>query len=204
MQTKLILIRHGETAYNARKKYCGHIDARLNAKGEAQALELRGKLAGIPIDVVYASDLRRAVKTARLALGDVRVVRVRQMREMNFGALEGLTYRQALKKYPERYKKWLEDPLKNPALPRAESVPAFQARVVGALKKIVAANHGKTVAVFCHGGPISVFLASILNTEDVWRYLPESAGIRIVEYRGDKPHVKEFNRAKRRRPLWEK
>jgi broad specificity phosphatase PhoE len=203
MQTRLILIRHGESVYNAQKKYCGQIDAPLSPKGERQARGLREKLAGIRLDAVYTSDLKRAVKTARIALGDVRAIRVRQMREMNFGVLEGLTYRQALEKYPAPYKKWLEDPLKNPALPRAESVPAFKARVLGALKKIVAANRGGTIAVFCHGGPISVFLASILKTQDIWRYLPESVGIRVVEYRGGKPHVQPFNRA-RRRPLWEK
>jgi broad specificity phosphatase PhoE len=203
MQTRLILIRHGETNYNAQKKYCGHIDAPLNARGEAQARGLREKLAGIRIDAVYSSDLKRAVRTARLALGVVEPVRVRQMREMDFGALEGLTCAQALKKYPVRYKRWLEDPLKNPAPLRAESAPKFKARIVGALKKIVAANRGRTVAVFCHGGPISAFLASILKIEDIWRYLPESAGIRIVEYRGDKPQAKLLSRARRRRPLWE-
>ncbi len=203
MQTRLILIRHGETGYNAQKKYCGYIDAPLSAKGEAQARGLRTKLAGIRIDAVYSSDLKRAVRTARLALGAVEPVRVRQMREMDFGALEGLTYAQALERHPVRYKKWLEDPLKNPAPPRVESALKFKARIVGALKKIVAANRGRTVAVFCHGGPISVFLASVLKIKDIWRYLPESAGIRIVEYRGDKPQAKLLSRARRMRPLWE-
>jgi broad specificity phosphatase PhoE len=193
MRTKLILIRHGATDWNAQKKYCGYKDVPLNADGRKQARMLRIRLSGIPIDVVYTSDLKRAVRTARLALGAAKMIKVKELREINFGVLEGLSHDQIMKKYPIPYTKWLKDPFKKHSIPQAESMPAFQKRIAKALKKILASNPGKTIAVFCHGGTISVFFTGILKKKGFWRYVPKSTSVSIVEYSDNKPRIKLFN-----------
>ncbi|MFA6384945.1 MAG: histidine phosphatase family protein [Candidatus Omnitrophota bacterium] len=193
MRTRLILIRHGVTAWNASKKYCGYKDVPLNTEGNKQARKLRKRLSAIPIDAVYSSDLKRAVTTARIAMGGRKITRVRELREINFGALEGLDHAQIMKKYPIPYTKWLKYPLKKHSLPGAESMSAFRRRVSRAIKKILAENRGKTVAIFCHGGTISVFFTAILKKNAFWRYVPGSTSVSILEFQGNKPAIKLFN-----------
>jgi broad specificity phosphatase PhoE len=193
MQTKLILIRHGVTDWNAKKKYCGYKDVPLNADGRKQARMLRKRLSAIPIDVIYTSDLKRAVKTARLALGSAKITKIKELREINFGALEGLDHEQIMKKYPIPYTNWLKNPFKKHALPGAECMAAFKQRITKAIKKIISAHRGKTIAVFCHGGTISVIFTNILKKKEFWRYVPKSTSVSIVEYIADKPRIKLFN-----------
>jgi broad specificity phosphatase PhoE len=193
MQTRLILIRHGETDWNVQKKYCGYKDVPLNARGRKQARLLRTRLGSIPIDAIYTSDLKRAVETARLASGNAKMIRIRGLRELNFGALEGLDHAEIMKKYPVPYSKWLKNPFKRHSIPKAESMGAFKRRIAKSIKEILAANEGKTVAIFCHGGTISVFFTRILGKKGFWRYVPKSTSVSIVEYRGRKPRVTLFN-----------
>jgi phosphoserine phosphatase len=193
MQTRLILIRHGVTDWNAQKKYCGYKDVPLNAEGRAQARMLRKRLSGIQIDVIYTSDLKRAIETAKIALGTRKMTRVKGLREINFGVLEGLSHDEIMEKYPIPYTKWLKDPFKKHSIPGMESMPAFTKRIAKAIKEIIASNRGKTIAVFCHGGTISVFFTGILKKREFWRFVPKSTSVSIVEYRNNKPRIKLFN-----------
>ncbi|MFA5099854.1 MAG: histidine phosphatase family protein [Candidatus Omnitrophota bacterium] len=193
MRTTLILIRHGVTDWNARKKYCGYIDVPLNREGQKQARMLRKRLDRIPIDAIYSSDLKRAVKTAVIASGKTKITKIKGLREINFGVLEGLSHDQIMKKYPIPYTNWLKDPFKKHAIPQAENMSAFKKRIAKAIKAITASNRGKTIAVFCHGGTISVFFTSILKKKGFWRYVPKSTSVSIVEYNGNKPRIKLFN-----------
>ena len=64
--TTLLIARHGETEWNREERYQGHADPPLNETGRAQAEQLAERLAGEPIDAVYASNLRRASETAEI------------------------------------------------------------------------------------------------------------------------------------------
>jgi len=193
MQTKIVLIRHGATDWNKEKKYCGYKDVPLNAQGEKQAELLAKRLATIHFDAVYASDLKRAVKTARLALGRVKIIKIKDLREMNFGVMEGLSHEQILKKYALPYTKWLKEPFKKHDIPEAEHMADFRKRITRALKQIVRDNRGKTVAVVCHGGTISVLLTSLLKRKGFWQNVPGSTSVSIIEYTNNKPVLKLFN-----------
>ncbi len=193
MITKLVLIRHGVTDWNKEKRYCGLKDAVLSSEGRSQAVVLGNKLKFINFDKIYTSDRKRAIQTAGIIFKDIRTTKVRNLKEMNFGVFEGLRYKDIIQKYPGIYKKWLRDPFKN-NIPKAENLNSFKKRVNNCLKRIVSCNRGKTVAIVCHGGTISIFITSILKIRDFWRYIPKSASISIVEFRNNKPELKLFNR----------
>jgi len=169
------------TDWNRQKRYCGRKDIELSSQGKRQARKLRKKLKGARFDVIYTSDRKRAITTARIIFGSARIIRIKDLREMNFGTLEGLTHKEAAKKWPVIYRKWLKAPFKN-SIPNAERLNSFQKRVNTAMKRIIRFNRGKTIAIVCHGGTISMFIAGILKKKDFWGYIPAAASINIVEY----------------------
>lgn len=192
MAVKLIIIRHAETRWNHNKRYCGLNDISLSGVGIEQARELRKRLKEDAIYKVYSSDMKRAIQTAKILFGQIDIEKTRDLREMHFGIFEGLTYKEIMKKYPIIYKKWLDNPyIIN--IPNGENLTAFKKRVVGAFKKISALNKNKTIAVVSHGGAISIFINTILKTNNFWAYIPKPASFSIIEYRNGKPDIKVFN-----------
>lgn len=192
MPTKLILIRHGRTAWNFQKRYCGAKDIGLDCAGKKEAARLCGRMKKEVVHKIYSSHKKRARQTAEIVFGASGIKNVPGLAEMNFGVFEGLTYAQIFKKYPTVYKKWLKDPF-GTVIPGGESLPDFKKRVVGAMEKIVSLNKDKTVAIVCHGGVISIFINHILGSRDFWKHIPRPGSISMVEYKGGKPRVRYFN-----------
>lgn len=151
--TRLIAIRHGETAWNVDTRIQGQLDVELNANGRWQAERLAHALADQVIDAVYSSDLVRAHETARaVAAGAGREVRLdAALRERGFGMFEGLTYAEVEARYPEQARHWRQrDPQFAPE--GGETLAGFQARAVAAVAAIAARHRGQHVAVITHGG----------------------------------------------------
>lgn len=193
MTTKLFFIRHGVTQWNLQKRYCGYKDINLSSEGKAQVIKLSRSLKKINFDSIYCSDRRRALQTKRIIFGTSKFYKVRDLREIHFGAIEGLRQDQIMKKYPKIYKEWLSDPYKA-HIPQAELLQVFKERVEGAIKKILCANCGKTVAVVCHGGVIAIFVSSILKSRKFWSYVPHPASVTVVEYKNNKFKIKAFDK----------
>jgi probable phosphoglycerate mutase len=151
--TRLIAVRHGETDWNAHARLQGQIDIPLNERGLAQAQALVRALEGEPIEAVYASDLQRAVATARpLAQAAGLAVRtLTALRERAFGRFEGLTYAEIEQRHPEEALRWRQ---RDPDFPvgGGETLVGFQARCVEAVTSLARAHIGQTVAVVAHGG----------------------------------------------------
>jgi len=185
MPTRLILIRHGSTDWSKKKKYCGFSDVDLNDKGENEARKLYQKLSKEKIHRVYSSDSKRALHFARIAFRGLSVEKAPELRELNFGIFEGLTYEELMKKHPKIYKKWLNDPSVI-AIPHGEDLRDFKKRVVKTLKKIIFLNKDKTIAVVCHGGAISIFINHILKAKKIWNQRPNLAGLSMIEYKNGK------------------
>lgn len=192
MPTKLILIRHGETDWNLKRRYCGFLDIDINARGRKQAAQLCKRLKEEKIHKVYSSDRKRALQTAKIIFKKIKIERIPGLREMHFGIFEGLTYEQIMKKYPLVYRKWLKHPY-SLIIPQGEGLPGFKRRVVAALTKVVRLNKNKTIAVVAHGGVISAFLNHILKSKDFWGHIPKSTGLSVIEYRKAKPKIKLLN-----------
>jgi len=157
MSARLILIRHGETDWSSRKRYCGFTDVDLNERGRTQAIELSKRLKGEDVHKVYSSDLKRALRFAGIVFNGMSIESMQELREMRFGVFEGSTYEELMQKHPEVYAKWLNNPFEVD-IPEGEEWKGFEERVRSALDKIISLNKGRTVAVVTHAGPIKVIM----------------------------------------------
>ena len=155
--TSLMLVRHGETAWNVEGRIQGHLDIALNELGEAQAAALGKRLSGEKFDWVYASDLLRAYSTARSALGDPQrtIVKDKRLRERHLGVLQGLTGHEAKADQPAA---WQAFKSRDPelALAGGESLGEFSRRVIGFLEEIADKHAGRRILAATHGGVLDV------------------------------------------------
>jgi probable phosphoglycerate mutase len=156
--TELLLIRHGETDWNRRKCFQGHIDIPLNERGLTQAARLAAKLAGERIDALVVSDLTRTRQTAAplAELHRLSPSYTPALREQAFGILEGLTFDDIRVKHPAEFALWAKhEP--DYALPGgAESRTLFHRRVIATLSELAARHRGQRLAVVTHGGVLDM------------------------------------------------
>lgn len=101
MITKLFLIRHGITQWNKEKRYCGYKDVLLSKQGKMQIIKLGRKIKSTNFDSIYSSDRKRALETKNILFGSRYYRKIKALREINFGVLEGLKSEDILKKYPK-------------------------------------------------------------------------------------------------------
>ena len=155
--TEIILVRHGETAWNRELRFQGHVDIPLNDAGHEQARRVGLRLAGERADHAFSSDLMRAQQTAAPAAQQLGLDVVTQagLREQHFGVVEGLRGEEIRELHPRAWEDWLEF-REDHAMPGGESAQQFHARVIGALGTIVAAHAGTTLLVVTHGGVLDM------------------------------------------------
>lgn len=169
-ETTLLLVRHGETSWNAEGRVQGHNNAPLNEKGVEQGLQVARRLASVKIDAIYASDLARALETARLVAGPhkLEITPRADLRERCYGVLEGKTLAECGRTQGTWFLGWQADPRAAP--PAGESQDQMCERFMEALRDIVTAHRGHTVAVIGHGGPIKAAVYEVLRIPtSLWR-----------------------------------
>ena len=192
MPTRIILIRHGQTNDNLEKRYSGFIDICLNEYGKRQARLLRKKLASFGVQKTFSSSSKRAVHFAILSCGRPDIAIVPQLREMNFGIFEGMSYPEIMQKYPDIYNNWIKNSFKNKA-PKGESFGDLKKRVLSAFRKIVHSQQNKVSVVVTHAGPIRVILGEVLKLKNIWKISPKSGGMSIIEFNKQKAKVLVIN-----------
>lgn len=192
MPTKIILIRHGQTLWSGEKRYCGLTDIDLSVRGREQAKKLYQILRKEKIHKVYSSDASRALEFARIVFKGFHIEKIPELRELNFGIFEGLTYQEIMKRYTKIYKKWINDPF-NVAIPDSESLKDFKKRVRKIFLKIVSLNKNKVLAIVTHTGPIKIIISSILKSNDLWKIEPDLASINIIELKRGEANIVLFN-----------
>ena len=155
--TRLVLVRHGETAWNAEHRVQGQLDVPLNAAGLAQARAVAKVLGEESFDAVYSSDLQRARQTAgpvAQALG-LEIVARQELRERHYGIFERLTYAEVKARFPEDYARFeARDP--EFGFRTGERLQDFFARSVSAISRIANENESRSVLVFTHGGVLDM------------------------------------------------
>ena len=151
--TTLVLVRHGETAWNVEGRIQGHIDIALNGLGEAQAQAVGKRLIRENFDAVYSSDLVRAYRTAWPAVPepDRGIVKDQRLRERHLGVLQGLTGEEAKADQPAAWKAFKS---RNPdlALEGGESLGEFSRRAVDFVEYVLNTHAGGRVLAVTHGG----------------------------------------------------
>lgn len=161
---KLLLVRHGQTDWNHNQRFQGQSDVSLNAIGVQQAIALRNRLSREHIDLIFASDLQRALETAKIiATHHVCEIHVdTRLREINFGAWEGLTYAEIKQSDPTTLATWEAD-ISTTAAPNGETLNQLNARVGSVLNDLHSQHADQTILIAAHGGPLQILICLALN-----------------------------------------
>lgn len=155
--TRLCLVRHGETAWNAQGRVQGQLDVPLNAHGEAQARALAEALAGERFDAIYASDLGRVRQTAQPAAArlGLPVQLDARLRERHYGIFQAMTYAEAKERFPEDYERFrAKDP--GYGFRTGETLGAFCERSLSVVNLLIAKHENQQLLVFTHGGVLEM------------------------------------------------
>ena len=192
---RLILVCHGETEWNAQRRYQGQVDVPLSALGKRQAELVAERFVDLDIDAVYASDLSRAWQTAQ-AIAKVsgwQVASEPRLRELKFGIFEGLTFDEAEAQYPDMMAAWLKDFNNTPD--GAESIELFTNRIVGLLDDLKKKHNKQTVLLVGHGGSLSEILRVVLglSREKRWYLEMEHTSLSEISIAEDYVAVQRLN-----------
>ena len=155
--TRILAVRHGETAWNRDTRIQGHTDIDLNDHGRWQAGRLAQALREEPIAAFYASDLARARETAQAVarLHGATVQTHTGLRERSFGQFEGHTWTELETHHPAEATAWRQR-VPDFAPPGGESLLQLQARVVAAVSELAARHPGEQVLMVAHGGVLDI------------------------------------------------
>lgn len=182
---KLLLIRHGQTDWNLLGKYQGQTDIALSGEGIRQADLLAQNFPVDTLDIIYTSDLQRAFMTAeRLAEKfSAPLYADKALRELNFGAWEGLTYQEIAERWPQEVKNLFGAPEKL-QIPEGETFLMLQRRAMNKIHEIRAENEGKNVAVVAHGAISKAILTALLHIplHYVWTLRQDNTAVNILRF----------------------
>ena len=161
--SRVILVRHAEPDDAIRGRCYGSLDIGLSPTGVVQASRVVAELTNAPIDAAYSSPRIRATQT--IAALSVPTTIVPELREIDFGAFEGMTYEEAEVKHPEIFRCWMETPTEV-AFPGGERYADVKQRVREAAARIRAAHKGGCALIVAHGGTLRSLLAEALRMAD--------------------------------------
>jgi probable phosphoglycerate mutase len=178
--TTILLARHGQSDWNEARRWQGHADRPLTAKGRAQAAALAERVGRFELDAVYSSDLERARETAAAVAGsrglDVTVEPA--LREVDVGSWSGLTRAEAEERDPDGFRRWREG---GAGWSDGETYGDMSRRVLAAVEAIARRHDGGSVLLVSHGGPIRAIHAAALglDVEEYRRLRPVEPNARL-------------------------
>lgn len=155
--TRITIIRHGETAWNAETRIQGQLDIGLNETGRWQAQQTAATLAGEKIDAIVSSDLARAHETAQAIARahGLAVLTEPGLRERSFGLFQGKTYAEIEAQMPEEALLWRKREV-HFAPGGGESLTVFRERVAHCMRHIALRHAGQHLVVVSHGGVLDI------------------------------------------------
>ncbi|OLT42507.1 bifunctional RNase H/acid phosphatase [Saccharomonospora sp. CUA-673] len=190
--TRLLLVRHGQTAMSVERRYSGAGDVPLTETGQWQAQAVAKRLAELDgvrdaDPVVVTSPLTRAAQTAQ-AVGDAlgaRVDTVQPLRETDFGEWEGLTFAEASQRDPEVHGRWMRATSVSP--PGGENFDEVYRRVRQAQEQLFERYAGRTIVVVSHVTPIKMLLRLALDAGPslLFRLHLDPASLSIADFYPD-------------------
>lgn len=183
--TRIIAVRHGETAWNVDSRIQGQKDIGLNETGRWQARRVGAALASEPITAVYSSDLERAHETAQsiAEVAGIPVVADQGLRERSFGIFEGKTFDEIRENWPEQAQNWRKRIPEWQPPEGGESLLQLRERVTKTLQALAARHPGEQIVVVAHGGVLDalyrVATGQEVNSPRTWE-LPNGAINRLL------------------------
>lgn len=183
--TRIIAVRHGETAWNVDARIQGQLDIQLNDTGRWQARRVGDALSTEDLTAVYSSDLGRAHETARaiaVAAG-VQVVPHVGLRERRFGLFEGKTFDEIHQTWPDHAQNWKKRIPEWEPPEGGESLLQLRERVTRTISDLASRHSGEQIAVVAHGGVLDtlyrVATGQEVNSPRTWQ-LPNGAINRLL------------------------
>jgi broad specificity phosphatase PhoE len=185
MSTRVFVVRHGETEWSRERRFAGSRDIALSDAGRRQCEAVAGTLATVHVAGIYASPLERA-RTAAEAIAKPHRLAVSVepgLREMAFGAWEGLTREEAARRDSHLYAVWTSAPHQL-VLPGAERLTDVAARVAALLDELRDGHADETIVVVAHAIVVRlIVLAALgLGADRLWSVDASPAGITEIEY----------------------
>ncbi len=177
---KLFLVRHGQTDLNKVRRYQGRIDVPLNETGIGQAQKLALRLSSEPFDKIYASPLVRAQETAKTIHNgrNIDIVSLPELVEMDFGKLEGKTYKEIIEIFPD----W------NPAVfdfifAGGENLESLAIRMQSFVDMLKELDDDSNVLVVTHSGCLRIILCLLLDIDinKWWQFKIDVASLTVVD-----------------------
>jgi broad specificity phosphatase PhoE len=182
--TRIYLIRHAETTWNAEGRLQGTRDAPLSDRGRRQVDRLINALRDVRFAAVYSSPLERAHGTARAiaAARGLRATPLDAFREMNQGEWEGRRVDDVAAEYGESLKMWRDSPAET-RLPGGETLAEVARRATAAFGEVAGRHPGQTVAIVAHGGVNKTILLTLMGAPlgHHWRIRQGNACINIID-----------------------
>jgi len=182
--TTIMLIRHGDTDWNVGEIFRGHADIELNETGIQQAQLLAKHLKGAPIEAVYSSPLRRALKTAEIIAGsrNINVTPSHELIDFDYGQWQGMSRDTVRQKYKSLYDEWLKNP-HLVKLPKGESLDNVRERAVSLVNQVTNKYEG-TVALVSHRVIHKVIICALLGLDNshFWNIKLDTCGITTFIY----------------------
>jgi len=178
--TRIIAVRHGETAWNVDTRIQGHLDIALNDTGHWQARQVARALADEPLAAVYTSDLQRAHATAQAIAqaSGAPLVAEPGLRERRFGELEGRTFAEIEAELPEQARRWRQrDPHFAPT--GGETLVQLRERIAATTHRLAAQHTEQLIVLVAHGGVLDMLyrLATGLDLQAPRTWLVTNASI---------------------------
>ena len=178
--TRIIAVRHGETAWNVDTRIQGHLDIALNDTGRWQARQVARALADEPLAAVYTSDLQRAHATAQAIAqaSGAPLVAEPGLRERSFGELEGRTFAEIEAELPEQARRWRQrDPHFAPT--GGETLVQLRERISATTHRLAAQHTEQLIVLVAHGGVLDMLyrLATGLDLQAPRTWLVTNASI---------------------------
>ncbi|MGH3010866.1 MAG: histidine phosphatase family protein [Gaiellaceae bacterium] len=200
---RLLLVRHADTDTAMRGRCYGRLDVPLSPEGQRQARELAAALGSVSLAAVYSSPLARALDTATAiaAPHGLAPVTANELREIDFGELEGLRYEEVETTRPALFREWMATP-ESVRFPGGEALADLRARVLPTVAEIRDRHEGQTAALVAHGGVIRVVLADALGLADgaLFRLGQSVGGLSVVDWVDGTPVVEVVNAVLYSRP----
>lgn len=164
--SRVILVRHGRTAWHVEGRYAGLTDIVLDKTGRAQAKRAAGLLSSEDVDRIYSSPLSRCLELAEFiaAEHDLEVVVDSRLAEIDLGGWDGETYEEILSRDGETFKKWIRDPT-SVVIPGGESLGDVRDRAMDWFREATETYPEGTVVASSHGGTIRAIIASALGLD---------------------------------------
>lgn len=183
--TTFIIVRHGQTVWNAEGRWQGWLDSDLTATGREQATEAAAQLKEYHIDAAYSSDSGRAIETARVIaeLHSLQVRPAKELRERFYGEFEGLNTEEIEARFPgTRYEEG-RDLRATWRPPGGETLEEVRDRVISFIRELVQKHPGETVLLATHSGVVRVVdsISTGETLEDIWNRAPGNACIFILQ-----------------------